>query len=196
MSQSMAWAFGFEKNDYCVKQKYRWLFKIPDISASGINSLPPSKSARPSISFKTMEILHLTETIARAARPEWKPVNLVLYDLVKNRNPVFQWLTEIYDPSSGNWYSPGTSNSPDNRPSLPNGQPNPNYVPGGGGGGSNFIVSQSILELYDGCGNTIETWVYENVWPESIDFTDLDMASGEVVCVNLTLHYDRAYIQY
>lgn len=61
--------------DACWKRKFRWLLVIDGVSGNQpINSLPPSKSARPSISFKTMEIQHLNETIYRPAKPDWKPI--------------------------------------------------------------------------------------------------------------------------
>ena len=87
-------------NDICFKRKYRWLFKITDVSYDGVNALPPSKSARPSLSFKEMDAQHLNETLYFPSKPEWKPVNLVLYDVKNNSNvdPVWDWLTKIYDP--------------------------------------------------------------------------------------------------
>ena len=166
----MGFDFGVEKDSCCFKKKNHWLFKIEDISANGVNSLPPSKSSRPNLSFKTMEIVHLNETVVRPVRPDWKPVNLVLYDLSRNENPIFKWITNLYDPESGDWKRPGSSEDP-------------------------FIVDKATLELYDGCGYVLETWTFENAWPENSDWTDLDMASGEVICVNLSLRYDRAYIE-
>jgi hypothetical protein len=163
----MSFDFGLEKSDVCIKRKFRWLFKIDKISAEGVDSLPPSKSARPNLSFKTMEIIHLNENVFRPARPDWKPISLILFDLKKNKHPVFDWLKKQYDPQNDSkWSRPG-----------------------------NFIVQEATLELYDGCKNILETWVYENVWPESVDFTDLDMSSNEIVYVNLSLRYDRAYIK-
>ena len=141
MGQSVNMAFGLEDPEMCVKKKHRWLFKIEDVSADGVNCLPPSKSARPSISFKTMEIVHLNETITRPIRPEWKPISLVLYDIKKNPHPVFKWLKKIYVPKDGTWQRPGGSDA--------------------------FIVDTATLEMYDGCGNILESWTFENVWFES-----------------------------
>ena len=164
----MGFDFGLQSNTACIIRRFRFLFKIPGISASGINSLPPLKSARPNLSFKEMEIPHLHETIKRPAKVEWKPITLTLFDLKKAKNPVFNWLNRIYNPCpQGGGF----------RPSV----------------GSNFLLNCS-LELYDGCGNVIETWVYENAWPQIIEFGELDMGSSEFVTIDLTLNYDRAYI--
>jgi len=177
MSRCMGFDFGLETKEYssCLKRTDRWLFKIPQISADKIESLPPLKSARPSISFKTMEIQHLNEIIYRPSKPDWKTVSLVLYDLKRKTHPVFDWLQRQYDPSNGDWYSGGRA-------------PNSALV-------STFIVDQALLDLYDGCGNILETWVYENVWPETIDFGDLFMEDASFITCDLTLRYDRAYLE-
>ena len=57
-----------------------------------------------------------------------------------------------------------------------------------------FKVDQATLNLYDGCGKVIETWIFENAWPQNIEFGELDMTSSEVITCDLTLRYDRAYI--
>ena len=165
MGRSMGLDFGLEKADVCIKRKFRWLMIIEDVSAEGINTLPPSKGARPSLTFKTMEIQHLNETIIRPTKPDWKPVALTLYDIKKNKHPVFEWIKKLYDPKKGKWKKP-----------------------------TDFIKDRVRLELYDGCGEIIETWIFENVWIETAEFSDLDMQSSEIVICDLTLRYDRAWI--
>lgn len=160
--------FGLESTTVCLKRKFRWLFIVPSVSAEGISSLPPSRGARPGISFKEIQVEHLNETIFYPGKPDWKPVELVLYDLKKNSHPVFRWLQNIYNPSDGQFATP-----------LENG----------------FIKSKAYLELYDGCGTVLEKWVFENIWPNSIDFGELDMANSEIVTCSLTLRYARAYLQ-
>lgn len=149
--------------NFC-KRKFRWSFSVAGVSgASGV--LPPSKSARPSLSFREMEIKHLTETIYYPARPEWKPISLVLYDTATGRSPVFEWIQQAYDPQSGSW-SPVSN-----------------------------LLSEAKLDLYDGCGTIIETWIYEDAWPQVAEFGELDMSSSEIVTCDLTLRYARAYVQ-
>ena len=166
--RNMGFDFGLADPNTCFKRKHRWLFKIEDVSANGINSLAPLKAARPTISFKEIEVQHLTETVYFPGKPEWKPITLTLYDRKSYLNPIFNWLSKIYDPSNGSKYNPSCDG---------------------------FKVQQASLEMYDGCGNVLETWVFESVWPQSIDFGDLDMSSSEVMTCDLTLRYDRAYIQ-
>lgn len=173
MPRNMGFDFGLESADLCLPRKNRWLFKIEDVSAEGVSALPPQKAARPSFSFKEMEAQHLTETIYFPQKPEWKPITLTLYEPAANTNPhpVFEWLKRTYDPErdTGNWTPP--------------------VVPGGNG----LKIGECTLEMYDGCGNTLKTWVFEGVWPQAIDFGDLDMGSSEITTCDITLRYDRAY---
>lgn len=166
----MGLGFGLGSERGCLKRKFRWLLKIDGISASdsgGVQSLPPEKSARPSLTFKEIEVQHLNETVYFPGKPEWKPISLVLYDMKLNRNPVFDWLKKKYDPCEGTWSA--------------------DYA--------GQFKKTARLEMYDGCGNVQETWVFENAWPNAIEWGDLDMSNSEYVTVDLTLRYDRAYIE-
>jgi hypothetical protein len=52
-----------------------------------------------------------------------------------------------------------------------------------------------VLNMLDGCGNTIETWTLSDVWPSSVDFGDLDMQGSEPCMINLTIRYNLAELQ-
>jgi len=154
--------------DVCMKRKFRWLFYIDGVVGEGANMLPPDKGSRPSLSFKEMDAQHINETIYFAGKPEWKPIQLTLFDLKTSENPVFKWLKNQYDTcgDKGDWKRPG----------------------------GNWKRTVNI-ELYDGCGNSIERWVVRNAWPNNIEWGDLDMSQNEYVTVELTLRYDRAWIE-
>src|SRR5687767_8236993 len=86
------------------KKKNRWRFVIKGlIEMDNFQSpvLPPLKSARPSISFKEQTIEHLVETITRPMKAEWAPLEVTLYDIQCNKNPMFSWLKRLYDPKAG-----------------------------------------------------------------------------------------------
>jgi hypothetical protein len=159
--------FGLGDDDVCFKRKFRWLLTIPEVSAEKISTLPPLKSARPSLSFKEMEAQHVSETIYFPGKPEWKPISLSLYDIKKPTHPVFDWIKKLYDPQAGTYQFSCEG----------------------------FKKDRATLELYDGCGEVIETWIFENVWPQSIEFGELDMTASEFLTCDLTLRYDRAYIE-
>jgi len=162
MAQIMGFDFGLEKADACFKRKNRWLLKIPDVSATGVDTLPPTKSARPSLTYKTIEAQHMQETIYFPAKPEWKPITLTLFDLKKNENPIITWIKLIY----------------------------PAEATKGRGEG---YKKDATLELYDGCGEVIEKWVFENTFIENVEFGELDHSDAGVIYIDLTLRYDRAY---
>lgn len=173
MGRNMSFDFGLENANTCFTRKNRWLLEIPEICAdvASISSLPPSKAARPNISFKEIEVQHITETVYFPGRPEWKPINLTLYDIKRpgaNTHPIYKWITSLYDPVSGNYTT---------------------TIDG------EFKKKKAFLRLYDGCGEVIESWVYENVWPQSVEFGDLDMMSSDLLLCEITLRYDRAYIE-
>ncbi len=166
----MGFDFGLEKPQSCFKRKHRWLFKIPGVCAEGVNALPPFKGARPNLSFKEMEAQHLHETVYFPGKPEWKPINLTLYEVktTAQDHPVMQWIEKIYNPKTDAKFKPSCDG---------------------------FKHDQVRLEMYDGCGETIETWIFENVWVQSVEFGDLDMSSGDLVVAELSIRYDRAYIE-
>lgn len=165
----------------CFKQKNRCQFVIPSICASGVGSLPPLKSSRHSLSFKEMIAEHLNETISFPGKPDWKPITLTLYDIVKqSENPVFTWLRRVYDPKNCSYYKPCLE------------QADVSFQSSGSPSGS-VKCAEAHLILYDRCGEVIETWVFEHVWPQSVEFAESDMASGDLVYCDVTLKYDRAY---
>lgn len=171
--RKMTFDFGLGANQTCHKRKFRWLFKIPDICATGIYTLPPSKASRPTLTFKEISAEHLNETIYYPGKPDWKPISLTLFDLQREKShPITDWIKAQYDASDGQnkgkWYRP-----------LENGD----------------FKKTATLELYNGCGYILETWTLENVWPQSINFDDLDMTSSDCVIIDLTLRYDRAFIK-
>lgn len=40
----------------------------------------------------------------------------------------------------------------------------------------------------------MEKWFFKNVWPNNIEWGDLDMSNNEYITVELTLRYDRAWV--
>lgn len=163
---------GLEKGQYCKRQN-RWMFIVDNIlgDRQSINALPPSKAARPSLSFKEIEIKHAIEDVYIPGKPDWKPITVTVYDLKKRKHPIFSWIEEVYQPRYGIF-------------KYPNNRPGPNVG----------FFRECRLELYDGCGKRIESWIFEDCWPQSIDFQTLDYSAAEIVMCDITLRYARAYI--
>ena len=152
------------------KRKFRWTFNIEGVVGDNqARLLPPFRSARPSLQFKTMEIRHATENIYYPMKPEWRPINLTLYDVVSEgafgTHPVFEWIKKCYSPKEGAWFPV-----------------------------SEGFIRNAYVSLFDGCGNLLEKWVFEESWPEDVNFQTLDMADQNLVTCDITLRYNRAYL--
>lgn len=149
----------------CFKRKFRYYVRLDEEDLGDI--LPPSKAARPSISFKEMEAQHLNETIYFPGKPDWKPITITLHDIQKGtESKVWQQLLELYDPDAGT------------------------YEPSCDG----FKFREMKISMLDGCGETIETWVYENPYFQDINWNELDMGVSDIMYVDITVRYDRAYV--
>jgi len=48
--------------------------------------------------------------------------------------------------------------------------------------------------MYDGAGCLVEAWQFDNAWPQDINFNEVDYSSNDVMSIDITLRYDRAYI--
>ena len=153
------------------KRRFRWMFTIDGVCGDrGIDVLPPLKGARPNLAFKNIEVPHLIENVYLPGKPDWKPINLMLYDICSpdiHGHPVWDWIYFIYRPEKGRYF-----------PIIHNGD---------------SFKKQGFLKLYSGCGDIIESWTFENCWPEQINFGDLDMGNNEVITCDITLKYDRAW---
>jgi hypothetical protein len=165
---SSVWGGDFSQT--VLKRKFRWLFNIENIT-TGNSGLPCLKASRPKIQFREMQAEHLNETISYPSKPEWQPIQIVLYDrCTGSENPIFTWLKQQYDPSSCSKWKPCVA--------------------------ALSFKTCATLNMLDGCGNILETWLIEHCYPQSIDFGELDMSDSGVVTVDFTLKYDRAYQTY
>jgi len=180
--------FGLEDWNVCQKMKNRWLFKIDGVSATvsgSISALPPLKGGRPKLDLVEQEVQHLVQKVYYPVKAEWKPIQLTLYDITRH-NPVFLWLEMVYSPQPSGGFYEWNLLSPEFC------QATSTQVP--------FDDQQSCFKrtgaicIYGGCGELLEAWKLDNCWPQSIDWGDLDMADSNVITVDVTLRYDRAYL--
>lgn len=175
------------RRDIVFRTKFRWTFTIQGIVGeenknNTISMLPPLKAARPSISIKEMEVRHSDEVVYYPGRQDWKTINLTLYHIQCANNPIFDWLKLIYDPTdSVDPFKYGLDVPEPDDPDCTRCDP--------------FIKPEANCTLYDGCGEIMEIWTYECVWPTSIDWGELDYESNDLVYVDLTLRYARASVK-
>lgn len=189
--KTMGLQFGLNKLDVNkVKRPFRWMFEVPQVcgdQSEGVNALPPSKAARPTLAFKEMSVNHLVEDVYYPAKPDWRPINITVYDIKRENasassrgegysestsegqthHPVFNWLQEVYKVKEGKFLAPLKGK----------------------------FIKECSLKLLDGEGCTIERWIFETAWPNNINFDMLDMAnSTNILTCEFTLRYARAYI--
>lgn len=170
--------FGLERNLYS-KRKNRWFLEINGISPGPsdtklVNILPPEKAARPSLSFKEMVVNHITEDVYLPTKPDWKPLNVTLYDLQRSyadgsravqSHPVWGWVQQYYEPHLGMVARPNQYK----------------------------MFKTCIVYMVDGCGTVIEHWTYEHAWLQSVDFQTLDMSDSSIMSCDLVIRFARAY---
>ena len=172
---NMGLDFGLGGLNACFpKMKNRWLLQIDGVSGVA-NALPPFKAGRPQLDFKEQQIAHLVQQIYYPIMVDWKPIQLTLYDILPNKNPVFEWIQQIYDPQ-------------------PAGDKEWQPVYNSSNGNTGF-KRNAILCMYDGCGSVSESWVIENSYVQSANWEELVMNEVAVMTVSITLRYDRAYIK-
>lgn len=176
-SEPMGLRFGLE--DIYPKRKFRWLFKISGISAEDQGgeavALPPKRSSRPNLSFKEIEFQHLTESVWFPVKPEWKTLTLSLMESRCNKNPVFDWIKSHENVPEEGLYNPKNGTF---RPTVSSG-----------------IKRTGILLILGGCGETLEKWTLEGCYPQTVDWGELDMDSTEIMTVDITLRFERAYME-
>jgi len=161
------------------KKQNRFVLHIPNVTHVGNSStrvynkvLIEEKAARPSMSFKEFDVPHLMETVFYAGKPEWKPIQVTLYDVAAT-NPALNWVNSIYSVQRNAF----------------RGQAGASYF---GAIANNFKRDIQIFML-DGCGFALEAWNYVNAYPTSVDFGGTDMSSDQPVRVVMDIRYDRAY---
>lgn len=152
----------------CLKRKFRWIFRVDGlIGDKDMEVLMPLKGGRPNLGWKEIEAQHIYENIYLPGKPDWKPIQFTLYDHKTSRpHPIMRWVQDAYRPERGEFY------------------PIEEYC----------FKKQGELLMLDGCGETMESWTIDNMWPQQVNFGELDYGNSEVVTCDVTFRYDRAYI--
>ncbi len=161
------------------KRKFRWTFEIEFCCNNVVDGvLQPPKvvakefvkiGARPQIDIEEIEINYLNGKMWIPGKGTWQTMTVTYYDVAGatnnglNTNSVLAWIATIYDFTDCRC--------------LPM-----NSVP-------EQYEGVARLVLWDGCGNPLEAWLLRHVWPQSVNWGDLDMSSSEECTVELTLRY-------
>lgn len=162
--------------DIVFKRKYRWTFDI--VVPCGLNQQPVSignhvvkLAARPNLSIEETEINFLHGKMWIPGKGTWETITVTYYDIANDNTLVdlYSWLATVYDfTRSDRLYQSSRKG---------------NLV------GIRGYAGYAALTLYDGCGEGLELWELKHVWPQAINFGELDYSSSEEVTVELTLRY-------
>ena len=166
--------------DVIFKRKFRWTFEIEYCCGEGGRHVPASfvkMGNRPQIDFEEIEINYLNGKMFIPGKGTWQPLSITYYDVAglvagSATAELLSWIASIYDITD-------TEDCIFMNSAL------------------GTYAGQAKLMLYDGCGNPLEAWVLKNVWPQSVNWGDLDMASSDECTIELTLRYQNAqYISF
>ena len=152
------------------KRKFRWTFEINDIC--GGKSVPRhyvKLASRPNLTVEETEINYLNAKTWIPGKAAWETMTVTYIDVATIEiKPLYDWLATVYDFT--------------NPVSLYQGSRRSDYA------------GSAELNLYDGCGQELERWNMGDVWPQAINFGELDYSSSEEVVIELTLRYSQ--VQY
>ncbi|MCK9458578.1 MAG: hypothetical protein M0R80_02980 [Proteobacteria bacterium] len=145
------------------KRKFRWTFKLKT-ECGDIDYHFVKTAARPNLDIEETEVNFLNAKTWIPGKGTWQPLEVTYYDCNSTEiGTLFRWLTATYD------FTKPVELQQNSKLQKYKGV--------------------ATLVLYDGCGNDMETWTLDAVWPKAIDFGDLAMDSNDICEVKLTLRY-------
>lgn len=167
------------------KRKYRWTFEVQPDCGQFIPAYFVKLASRPSLTIEETEINFLHGKMWIPGKGTWETITVTYYDIGDGGDGItglFSWLATVY-----NFTDPVGLHQSSRRGAS--------FTPGTQGAGQGGYSATGLLKLYDGCGTTMEEWYLSNMWPQAINFGELDYSSSEEVTVELTLRYsDVQYI--
>jgi len=160
------------------KRKYRWTMQLKThCDTQEIPEYYVKTANRPQLDIEETEINFLHGKFWIPGKGTWNALTITFYDvsdLGNANNGLFGWLATTYNFTDPVGLHLSTLRGPDG-----------NYVSGGYG-------CDGILQLYDGCGVPLERWTLLGMWPQSINFGELDYTSSDECTIEVTTRYDSA----
>lgn len=159
-------------NTVNFKRKFRWTLDIfpycGDIKRIGPNFV--KTASRPNWDIEETELNYLNAKTWIAGKHSWQSITVTYIDAaVTEIQNLYSWVSLL-----GRINNPGTFFQ-----------------------GSKFTdyAAYANLYMYDGCGFPMDLWVLDNVWPQAVNFGELDYTSSEEATIELTLRYDKVFYQ-
>lgn len=160
------------------KRKFRWTFEIEFCCDQGGKQVAKDfvkVGNRPQIDIEEQEINYLNGKMWIPGKATWQTMAITYYDVAGTANngastvSLLSWIATIYD------FTDPVCLTMNSKPSSYEG------------------VARLIL--FDGCGQPLEIWILRHVWPQSINWGDLDMSSSEECTIEITLRYSEVCYQ-
>lgn len=155
-------------NNLVFKRKFRFLFELSHTCGSGKPLTVPRHfvkvAARPSFTMEETEINYLNAKYWIPGKLSWEAITVTWFDVAyKDISPLYQWISYFADLSQPRRMHQGSQ--------------------------LKDWEAQGVLTLLDGCGETLETWTLNHVFPVSVNFGTLEYASSEEVTIEMSLRY-------
>ena len=155
---------GGPSNTVEVRRAHRWVFETLGPVAPNVLLLLQS-AQRPSFSFEEPEMHHNQEKVYFAGKQSWEPISLVWYDGEQSPDvseAVYNWLNSVVD------------------------------IPSANVAAVNVYKAEASLQVQDGQGASNERWEMYGVWPQAVNYQELNYTSTDLMTVEATMRYDRA----
>jgi len=150
------------------KRRFRWTLEI-NTPCGFIPKHYVKTAGRPKLEIEETEINFLNATTWIPGKTKFQPISVTYRDVsTDDMMPLMSWFNTIYQ----------FNDSANLRQSEKSGW--------------NGIAK---LDLYDGCGKSLETWYLASCFPVSIDFGELSYEDSDEVTIELSLRYSEIFYQ-
>jgi hypothetical protein len=157
--------------DTVFKRKFRWTMYLqpncPQLANRDIDVWFVKVASRPSISFDETELNFLNSKAWIPGKASYETMTITYIDVAPTRREsanLYAYLGSVYQ-----------FHNSDRKM----------------GSAVRDYTATGTLTLYDGCGTPIEDWQFEDLWPQAINFGDLDQSSSDTVDIELTMRYSK-----
>lgn len=158
------------------KRRFRWVFYIRQEGDGFQIEIPPvfvRIAARPNISFEELELNYLNERAWISGKPTFEPINVTFLDAkdtsgsVDSGQIISDWVQSVYQygrpESSGQMSDPGRF----------------------------YKCDGAHLIMYDGVGNELENWHFFGLWPQSVNYGEVDYTNNDTADIEVTFRFDN-----
>lgn len=188
--------------DVVFKRKYRWMFSIEtDCNNGKIPAHFVKLASRPNLTIEETEINFLHGKMWIPGKGSWETITVTFYDLggantvAGGMGALYSWIATVYNFTGQAGANVGVGAGSAGATGAKLSQSSKRGTsPGGSGGNTGGYAAVGTLDLYDGCGTSMETWKLGHMWPQAVNFGELDYSSSEEVTIELTLRYSE--VQY